>query len=131
MASVSIWHTSTSSSAFFSGFTQWANLKAQASVLPMFAASSGGMVVAPGRKARSIPARLSISLCHGPIRRWFHMLRRILIAEDDPKDVELSLDALCQHNLANEVTVVRDGVEALEYLHSRGAYAERPPENPV
>ncbi len=59
------------------------------------------------------------------------MLKRILIAEDDPMDVELTVDALCQHHLANEIQVVRDGEEALDYLYSRGEFEGRPPGNPV
>ncbi|MGH9868025.1 MAG: response regulator [Candidatus Polarisedimenticolia bacterium] len=43
-------------------------------------------------------------------------LKKILLAEDDPKDVELTLAALAQLNLANEVHVCHDGVEVLEYL---------------
>lgn len=58
-------------------------------------------------------------------------LKRILLVEDDPKDVELTLTALDENNLANEVAVTRDGVEALDYLHRRGAFAERPIGNPV
>jgi len=52
-------------------------------------------------------------------------LREILLAEDDPKDVELTLAALAEHNLANAVTVVNDGVQALAYLRREGAFAER------
>jgi CheY-like chemotaxis protein len=58
-------------------------------------------------------------------------LKRILLVEDDPKDVELSLAALSEHNLANEVMVARDGVEALDYLYHRESFAQRPPGNPV
>jgi CheY-like chemotaxis protein len=54
------------------------------------------------------------------------VLKRILLAEDDPKDVELAIKALGKHNLANEVQVVRDGAEALDYLFHRGTYAARP-----
>ena len=43
-------------------------------------------------------------------------LRTILLAEDNPKDVELTLEALSEHNLVNQVTVVRDGVDAMEFL---------------
>jgi len=53
-------------------------------------------------------------------------VKRILLAEDDPKDLELALKALGKHNLANEVQVVRDGAEALDYLFRRGEYATRP-----
>lgn len=50
-------------------------------------------------------------------------LKRILLAEDNKKDVELTLDALAEHRLANAVTVVRDGAEALDYLRRRGKFA--------
>jgi CheY-like chemotaxis protein len=53
-------------------------------------------------------------------------IKRILLAEDDPNDVELTLSALNEHHLANTVDVVRDGAEALDYLFKRGSYAERP-----
>ncbi|MDB5857098.1 MAG: response regulator with CheY-like receiver domain and winged-helix DNA-binding domain [Ramlibacter sp.] len=52
-------------------------------------------------------------------------LGRILLVEDDPKDVELTLEALSEYNLANEVVVVRDGVEALDYLYGRGGFQAR------
>lgn len=52
-------------------------------------------------------------------------LKRILLAEDDPEDVELTLTALGEHNLANEVFVVHDGAEALDYLQRRGPFAMR------
>ncbi len=58
-------------------------------------------------------------------------LKRILLAEDDPKDVELTVGALADYNLANEVVVARDGVEALDYVYRRGVFADRPPGNPV
>ena len=53
----------------------------------------------------------------------------ILLVEDDPNDVELTLHALKQHNLANRIEVVRDGAEALEFLFGSGAYAQRSVEN--
>ena len=52
-------------------------------------------------------------------------LKRILLAEDSPNDVELTLAALGQHRLANEIVVVRDGAEALDYLYCRGAFSGR------
>ena len=58
-------------------------------------------------------------------------LRKILLAEDSENDIELTLAALAGHRVANEVVVVRDGVEALDYLHRRGAYADRIPDNPA
>jgi CheY-like chemotaxis protein len=57
--------------------------------------------------------------------------KHILLVEDDPKDIELTLAALGEHNLANEVAVARDGVEALDYLYRRGSFAQRSPGNPV
>ena len=54
-----------------------------------------------------------------------------LLVEDDPKDVELTLTALEEYNLANEVVVTRDGEEALDYLYCRGSFATRPNENPA
>jgi len=58
-------------------------------------------------------------------------LRTILFAEDNPKDVELTLEALAEHNLANQVVVVRDGVETLEYLRCEGKYKLRKPGLPA
>jgi len=58
-------------------------------------------------------------------------LGRILMVEDDPRDVELSLTALEDYNLANEVVVVRDGEEALNYLNCRNEYADRSSGNPA
>jgi CheY-like chemotaxis protein len=57
-------------------------------------------------------------------------LGRILLVEDDPKDVELTLTALDEYNLANEVIVARDGEEALEYLYSGGKFKTRSDDNP-
>ena len=56
---------------------------------------------------------------------------RILLVEDSPNDVELTLNALERHNLANEVVVVRDGEEALDYLYRRGPHDQRPAGHPV
>ena len=58
-------------------------------------------------------------------------LKRIVLAEDNPNDVELTLAALADINLANEVVVVRDGAEALDYLFRRNQYAQRAPGNPA
>jgi len=51
-------------------------------------------------------------------------LKRILLAEDSDRDVELTLAALEEYNLANEVIVTHDGAEALDYLYHRGKYAD-------
>jgi DNA-binding response OmpR family regulator len=58
-------------------------------------------------------------------------LGRILMVEDDPKDVELTLTALEEYNLANEVIVARDGEEALDYLYCRGNFKDRSSDNPA
>lgn len=52
-------------------------------------------------------------------------LKPILLVEDNPKDVELTLAALEQSQLANEVVVLRDGAEALDFLFRRGGFAAR------
>lgn len=57
--------------------------------------------------------------------------KQILLVEDDPKDIELTLEALVEHKLANKIIVARDGVEALDYLCRRGIFAERPAGNPA
>jgi CheY-like chemotaxis protein len=59
------------------------------------------------------------------------VLKRILLVEDSPADAELAMRGLADYHLANEVLHVRDGVEALDYLFRRGAFAGRPPGHPV
>ncbi|MBI5471016.1 MAG: response regulator [Ignavibacteriae bacterium] len=56
--------------------------------------------------------------------------KRILMAEDDPRDVELTLSALQENNIVNEVVVVPDGAEALAFLRREGAYKHRAEGNP-
>jgi CheY-like chemotaxis protein len=58
-------------------------------------------------------------------------LKRILLVEDNPNDVELTVEALKEHNLANLVDVARDGEEAFDYLYRRGQFASRKNGNPV
>jgi CheY-like chemotaxis protein len=58
-------------------------------------------------------------------------LGRILLVEDDPRDVELTLTALEDHKLANEVVIARDGQKALDYLRCQGEYSTRTRENPA
>ena len=59
------------------------------------------------------------------------MLGRILIIEDDPRDVELTLAALEEYHLTNEVVVTRDGQEALDYLYCQEQFDTRSNENPA
>jgi CheY-like chemotaxis protein len=55
----------------------------------------------------------------------------ILCAEDDERDIELTLGALARQNLANRIVVVRDGAQALDYLYRRGDYESRQGNDPV
>ncbi|HVZ63610.1 MAG TPA: response regulator [Lacunisphaera sp.] len=57
--------------------------------------------------------------------------RGILLVDDSPRDAEMTLDALQQYNFANEVTVLHDGAEALDYMFRRGSYADRGPTEPA
>src|SRR3954447_6524487 len=59
------------------------------------------------------------------------MLKPILLVEDNPKDVELTLVALQRSRLANEVIVLRDGAEALDYLRCEGEHCQRAEGNPA
>jgi CheY-like chemotaxis protein len=59
------------------------------------------------------------------------VLGRILMVEDDSRDVELTLTALEEYNLTNEVVVTRDGEEALDYLYYRGNFKARTNGNPA
>ncbi|MBU0475623.1 MAG: response regulator [Bacteroidetes bacterium] len=59
------------------------------------------------------------------------ILKQILLVEDDPRDIELTISAFKKYNLVNRVGVVNDGVEALDYLYRRGDFASRPNGNPI
>lgn len=59
------------------------------------------------------------------------MLKPILLVEDNPHDLELTLIALSKSQLANQVVICRDGAEALDYLLARGEYAGRSAGNPA
>ena len=58
-------------------------------------------------------------------------LGKILLVEDDPNDVELTVMALTENHLANEIVVARDGEEALDFLYRRGAHESREAANPI
>ncbi|HWW00725.1 MAG TPA: response regulator [Candidatus Acidoferrum sp.] len=58
-------------------------------------------------------------------------MKRILLVEDSEKDVELALEALAEHHLANDVVVAHDGAEALDYLYRRGQFAANTDGQPV
>ncbi len=58
-------------------------------------------------------------------------LRPILLVEDSPHDLELTLSALAKCRLANEIVVARDGAEALDWFARRGAFRDHPPGDPA
>jgi CheY-like chemotaxis protein len=58
-------------------------------------------------------------------------LRPILLVEDNPRDLELTLAALAKCQLANDIVVARDGAEALDFLYCRGQHADRSPGDPA
>ena len=58
------------------------------------------------------------------------MGKTILLVEDDPDDEALTVRALKQHRITNDIVVVRDGAEALDYLFCTGTYAGRDPRPP-
>src|SRR5215813_6882827 len=122
---------SASCSACSSACTGRRTSKAPASAWRRCSASSRATAGASGPKARSTAARLSISRCRNSRGEAMNGLGRILLVEDDPKDVELTMTALEEYNLANEVVVVRDGEEALDYLYCRGSFKARNKENPA
>jgi DNA-binding response OmpR family regulator len=59
------------------------------------------------------------------------LVGRILLVEDDPNDTELTMTALEEYHLSNEVVVAPDGAEALDYLYSRGKFQGRSNGNPA
>ena len=58
-------------------------------------------------------------------------LRPILLVEDNPRDLELTLAALAKCQLANEIVIARDGAEALDFLYGRGQFADRETGHPA
>jgi CheY-like chemotaxis protein len=58
-------------------------------------------------------------------------LRPILLVEDNPRDLELTMAALAKCQLANEIVITRDGAEAIEYLNVEGKFADRLPGDPA
>ena len=60
-----------------------------------------------------------------------NQLKRILLVEDDPNDLELALEGLSEYNLLNQIVVARDGQEALDYLYRKGRFESRPEGNPI
>jgi CheY-like chemotaxis protein len=58
-------------------------------------------------------------------------LKTILLVEDDPNDIELTLEALAEYRVANEIMVLHDGAEALDYLYRRGRFEDRAGDSPA
>jgi CheY-like chemotaxis protein len=58
-------------------------------------------------------------------------VRTILLVEDNANDAELTLTAFREHHLLNDIVVIRDGAQALDYLYRRNAYRDRPHGNPA
>src|SRR5919106_770746 len=58
-------------------------------------------------------------------------LKTILLVNDDPNDVELALQALAEHRLANQIVVVNDGEQALDFLYRRGGFEGRDGASPA
>jgi CheY-like chemotaxis protein len=56
---------------------------------------------------------------------------KVLLVEDDPRDVELALEALRDNNLAERIVVAHDGEAALDFVYRRGAFADRPEGHPI
>src|SRR2546425_12718304 len=108
-----------SCSAYSSDCIPLPTSRAPASVSPPSGASSPGTAAGSGRKAPSIRARRSTSLCDGPLPAGLEALvnsGKILLVEDNPDDVALTLRALKSHNITNDVVVAQDGAKALDIL---------------
>src|SRR6185436_21025461 len=86
---------------------------------------------APGQKANWTRAPLFIFHSQNQIKKSMSNLKRILLVEDNEKDRELTLSALEEFNIANEIVIAHDGADALDYLFSRGKYANNPDYLPV
>src|SRR5450631_355407 len=99
----------------------------------MSAVSSIATVAGFGLKASLMRAPYSILHCQPYIRRQQMVteVRKILLVEDNSNDAEMTMDALVEQNLGNEVVWLKDGQQALDYLYCTGDYAERSPVNPA
>ncbi len=74
-----------------------------------------------------LPADAELDLTCAPFDKLFAMSRVLLLVEDNPSDEKLTLRAFKKSGVANEVVVVRDGAEALDYLFATGKYSQRDP----
>src|SRR5476651_855492 len=120
---------SASSSACFSDCIALPTTKARAWVWPSCSESCSVTEAGFGPRRHSIRARPFHSLSHKDLVMTNNGIE-ILLIEDNPNDEMLALHAFKRQKVANNVFVVRDGAEALEYIFCTGAYAERRIENP-
>lgn len=58
-------------------------------------------------------------------------LKRLLLVEDNPHDIELTLEALAEYKISNRIDIACDGTEAIDYLCREGRFQDRPEGNPV
>src|ERR1043166_4352505 len=122
----------TSSLGSFKGSICPRNAKAPALAWPMSGASFCVTAAEPGPKAKWTWAPSSTSPCPSNAKeKKMNDLRPILLVEDNLRDVEMTLAALKENHLANEVIVARHGGEALDYLYRRAQYANRPAGHPL
>jgi CheY-like chemotaxis protein len=91
---------------------------------------SGFVSLVSGLKANQPLARHSICHCKQG-GRALNKLGYILLVDDNQDDMELTQRALTRHKLANEIVVLRDGEEALDYLYHRGDFVSRNPAHPI
>src|ERR1700757_2637257 len=122
--------TPTSFSAFFSASIGQKNLREQAWALRLANALFIATEARSGPRACQIAAPRSTFLFQQP-RCNMSILGRILLVEDDPRDIELTLTALQEYNLVNDVFVARDGQEALDYLYCRDQFSGRDGSRPA
>src|SRR5256886_5937424 len=108
----------TSCSACSSGCTPPPSSRAPASASRRSGASSPGTAAGSGPREPSIGERRSTSPCDGPLGGLGGRVNagKILLVEDNPDDVALTMRALKSHNMTNDVVVAQDGVQALDYL---------------
>src|ERR1700736_3033550 len=126
MGQASIRNISASYSVCFNACTVKLNLRAPALAWQMSSASSNDTAVGHGRKARWTAAQHSTFQSRNKMEAAVDSeilgIKNILLVEDDPRDVELTLAALEDQRLANKVEVVENGAEALDYLYRRGKF---------
>src|SRR5439155_18876174 len=120
----SIWRMWTNSSASSSACTAPTSTKGPAWAWQSCSVSSIVMEDASGPRLRSIRVQhFPLPLRERPTMRE-HVIE-ILLAEDNPSDVRLTLHALNRYNITNIIHVVRDGAEALDFIFCTGTYAQR------